>query len=208
MESYISQIIEFLMPLGNYFLYFFLFLSAVVENLFPPVPGDTITAFGAFLVGTGRLDFFLVYALTTAGSTAGFIILFFAGKFLEREFFVKKDYSFFPAEKIESAEKWFLKYGYYIVFFNRFLPGLRSVISIVSGICGLKTVPVFILSLISAMIWNLIWIYAGFTIGDNWDTVSSGIARLMSNYNYAAGAAIVIIIAVLIVKYYRSKSAK
>ena len=206
MESYISQIIEFLMPLGNYFLYFFLFLSAVIENLFPPVPGDTITAFGAFLVGTGRLDFFLVYALTTAGSTAGFIILFFAGKFLEREFFVKKDFSFFPAEKIESAEKWFRKYGYLIVFLNRFMPGLRSVISIVSGICGLKIIPVFFLSLISAMVWNLIWIYSGFTIGDNWEAVQSGISKLLSNYNYTVGTVIVIIILYLTYKFFRKKS--
>jgi len=207
MESFLSEIIEFLLPLGNYFLYFFLFISSVFENLIPPAPGDTITAFGAFLAGTGRLNFFMVYSVTTAGSVAGFMVLFFLGRFLEREFFVNKDYTFFPAEKIASAEKWFIKYGYFIVILNRFMPGLRSVISIASGICGLKTVPVFFLSLISAMVWNLIWIYAGFSIGDNWETVSSGISRLLSNYNYTAGTVLVIIILFFVVKYFRGKSA-
>jgi membrane protein DedA with SNARE-associated domain len=207
MESLLSQLIDFLMPMGNHLIYFFLFIAALFENLFPPVPGDTITAFGAFLVGTGRLDFFLVYFVTTAGSTAGFIILFLLGGFLEREFFVKKDYSFFPAEKIESAEKWFRKYGYFIVFLNRFMPGLRSVISIGAGICGLKVLPVFFLSLASAMVWNLIWIYAGFAIGDNWEEAQAGISRLLSHYNYTVGTVIVIIILFITFKYFRKKSA-
>ena len=86
------------------------------------------------------------------------------------------------------------------------MPGLRSVISIVSGICGLKIIPVFFLSLISAMVWNLIWIYAGFTIGDNWEAVQSGISKLLSNYNYTVGTVIVIIILYLTYKFFRKKS--
>lgn len=207
MESILSQIIDFIIPLGNYFLYFFLFISSVFENIFPPIPGDTITAFGAFLVGTGRLNFFLVYLATIAGSAAGFMILFFFGRFLEREFFMKRNYSFFSAEKIVSVENWFLKYGYFIIILNRFIPGLRSVISIASGISGLRTVPVFILSTISAMVWNLIWIYAGFAIGNNWDTVSAGVSKLLSSYNYTAGTVIAIISLFFIIKYFRKKSA-
>jgi len=70
MTDFINDIIQFLLPHNDIYLYIFLFLSAVVENLFPPIPGDTITAFGAFLVGTGRLDFLLVYTSTTLGSVA------------------------------------------------------------------------------------------------------------------------------------------
>lgn len=207
MESILSQILDFITPLGNHFLYFFLFISSIVENIFPPAPGDTIAAFGAFLAGTGRLNFFLVYLAATAGSAAGFMILFFFGRFLEREFFIKRNYSFFPKEKIEAVEKWFIKYGYFIIILNRFLPGLRSVISIASGFCSLKTVPVFFLSLISAMVWNLIWIYAGFAIGNNWETVSGGISRLLSGYNYTAGTVIIIISLFFIIRYFiRKKS--
>lgn len=207
MENLLSQFIAFITPLGNHFIYFFLFISSVFENIFPPAPGDTIAAFGAFLAGTGRLNFFLVYLASTAGSVAGFMILFFFGKFLEREFFIKRNYSFFSTDKIEAVEKWFIKYGYIIIFLNRFLPGLRSVVSIASGFCGLKTVPVFFLSLISAMVWNFLWIYAGFAIGNNWETVSGGISRLLSGYNYTAGAVIIIVSLFFILRYFiRKKS--
>ena len=53
MEQLVNDIIEFLLPRNELFLYVFLFFSSVIENLFPPVPGDTITIFGAFMVGTG-----------------------------------------------------------------------------------------------------------------------------------------------------------
>jgi membrane protein DedA with SNARE-associated domain len=194
MENYINDIIAFLLPRNDLFLYLFLFASAVVENLFPPIPGDTITIFGAFLVGTGRLSYPLVYLATTTGSVAGFMSLVFAGRFLEREFFMKKNYRFFSAQSILSAESWFARYGYFMVLANRFLPGIRSVISLVSGITRLNLVKTFILSLISACVWNLMWIHAGFLLGNNWDTVRERAGDLIRNYNIGAAMLIILII--------------
>lgn len=168
-------------------LYLFLFGSAILENLFPPVPGDTITVFGAFLVGIGKLDFLYVYAATTVGSAVGFIILFYAGAFLEMEFFLNTRIKIFSSHKLLAAEKWFSRYGYYVVVLNRFLPGVRSVISIVAGISGLNGLKVFFLSLISAMGWNFLWIYSGYTLGNNWERVYEKISGIIKTYNLAAG---------------------
>ena len=206
MEEILNSIIQFLLPKNDVFLYFFLFLSAVVENLFPPIPGDTITALGAFLVGTGRLNYILVYISTTLGSVAGFMTLFFIGRFLQREFFLKKNYKFFSADSIVAAENWFSKFGYYIVVGNRFMPGVRSVISIVSGILKLSILKVFILSLVSAAVWNLIWIQAGFMLGNNWEVVKNRFGEIIKNYNIAAGIFItVIVIAFIIYKIIKKK---
>jgi len=206
MEKLLQDLIDFLLPQNNVFLYFFLFASAVVENLFPPIPGDTITAFGAFLVGTGRLDYLMVYISTTLGSVVGFMALFMLGRFLEREFFINKNYKAFSAEAIVKAEEWFNRYGYFIVLANRFLPGIRSVISIVSGISRLKIHRVFLLSLLSASVWNLIWIQAGFMLGNNWDVVKEKIADIMKKYNIAAGIAIAVgVIAYLCYRIYKKK---
>ena len=146
MESFLSSIMDILARSDNSWLYIFLFISAVVENVFPPIPGDTITAFGAFLVGTGRLRFLLVYVVTTVGSVVGFLLLYFIGRYLGRNFFMERDYSFFSKESIVSAEVWFQKYGYWVVLFNRFLPGVRSVISIVSLYLSASSVSILIAS--------------------------------------------------------------
>ena len=206
MEKLVHDIIEALLPQSDTVLYIFLFVSAIVENLFPPIPGDTITAFGAFLVGTGRLDYWLVYIATTLGSVIGFMCLFFVGRLVDREFFIAKNYRFFSAQSIIKAEQWFGKYGFYVVLANRFLPGIRSVISIVSGMSNLNAFKVFMLSLMSALVWNLIWIHAGYSLGNNWDLVRENIGNLMRTYNIAAGIVIVCLVAgYIIIKMIRKK---
>ena len=134
----------------------------------------------------GKLDFFIVYAATTLGSSVGFILLFYAGAFLEMEFFLNTRIKIFSSRKIIAAEKWFSRYGYYIVVLNRFLPGVRSVISIAAGISGLNAMKVFLLSLVSAMGWNFLWIYSGYTLGNNWELVQEKISIIIRNYNITA----------------------
>lgn len=201
MEEFVTHIINILLPAQDIYLYLFLFLSAIIENLFPPIPGDTITAFGAFLVGTGRLQYGIVYLVTTIGSVLGFMALFFLGRYLGKEYFMKKNYSFFSSQSILDAESWFHRHGHFVVLANRFLPGIRSVISIVSGISLLSPVKVFLYALFSASVWNLIWIQAGYTLGNNWETVKNKLAEILRNYNIAA--TIFMIAALLLFLLYR-----
>lgn len=191
MELLFTNSIDAILEWNIFFLYLFLFGSSVLENLFPPIPGDTITVFGAFLVGIGKLDFLIVYAVTTLGSSVGFILLFYAGAFLEMEFFLNTRFKIFSSRKIIAAEKWFSRYGYYVVLLNRFLPGVRSVISIAAGISGLNGMKVFLLSLVSAMGWNFLWIYTGYTLGNNWQIVQEKISIIIRNYNITAAAVLV-----------------
>ncbi|HNU73176.1 MAG TPA: nickel pincer cofactor biosynthesis protein LarC, partial [Thermodesulfobacteriota bacterium] len=67
MDLLFQRIIDYLLPKNDLFLYIFLFGSSVLENLIPPIPGDTITVFGAFLVGVGRLNYWYVFIACTAG---------------------------------------------------------------------------------------------------------------------------------------------
>ncbi|MCX7679479.1 MAG: DedA family protein [Spirochaetes bacterium] len=164
-------------------LYLLLFISSIIENIIPPIPGDTITAFGAFLVGQGKLNFLAVYTLTTIGSTIGFLILFALGWLLGKEFFIKRNYHFFPAKSISAGEHWFSRFGLFVVLANRFLPGIRSVISIVAGASMLSPTKVGILALISASIWNLIWIHVGYSLGNNWETVRQKTEDILTRYN-------------------------
>jgi membrane protein DedA with SNARE-associated domain len=59
--------------------YIILMISAFVENVFPPIPGDTVTVIGAYLVSTGRLGFWGVYVSTTVGSVIGFFTMYLLG---------------------------------------------------------------------------------------------------------------------------------
>ena len=111
------------------------------------------------------------------------VCLFLVGRYLGRRFFIRKDFFMFKKEDIIRAENWLRKYGYFLILINRFLPGIRSVISITGGISGLRATRVIIFSLISCALWNFIWISIGYTLGNNWETAEKMISAIFARYN-------------------------
>ncbi|MCJ7596842.1 MAG: DedA family protein [Desulfobacterales bacterium] len=186
--------------LPDLLIYIFLGLSAFLENLFPPIPGDTVTAFGAFLVGAGKLDLMGVYIATTLGSLLGFLTLFWIGRWLGRRFFVERDFRFLKARDIVKAERWLVRYGYLLVALNRFLPGVRSAISLAVGITRLKVIWVALLAFISASVWNLIWILLGRALGAHWGVVEKTIRAIVVRYNTAVFILFALLILFLLVR--------
>ena len=49
----------------------------------------------------------------------------------------------------------------------------------------LKILRVTLLALASALIWNLIWIALGYSVGTNWNIVKEKMAQILLNYNIA-----------------------
>jgi len=203
--TYTETFLTFLHSVPDPAAYLFLGLSSFVENVFPPIPGDTITAFGAFLVGIGKLSFLGVYTSTTLGSICGFLSLFKIGGWLGRRFFLENDYRFFKASAILKAEQWFEKYGYSVIGMNRFLPGVRSAVALASGICRLKGHWVAVLALISSAVWNLIWILTGYFLGSNWPAVQSGLSAILLKFNTAVVVVVALIIILVVWKKRRRK---
>ncbi len=183
--TYSDRLFAELKSLPDFLIYLFLGLSAFLENLFPPIPGDTVTVFGAFLVGVGRLNLAGVYASTTLGSLLGFLTLFWLGRYLGQRFFIRRDFRFLKAKDIIRAQLWFERYGYLLIALNRFLPGIRSALSLAGGLSQLRLMWVAILALASASVWNLIWILLGYTLGTHWEVVEETIRAVVFRYNIA-----------------------
>jgi len=68
---------------------------------------------------------------------------------------------------LQTAENWFIKYGYSIILFNRFVSGVRSVISFFAGMSELPVKRTVILSLCSALLYHLVIISLGYFFGSN-----------------------------------------
>ncbi len=197
--------IDWLLGLPDSLLYLILGFSAWLENVFPPIPGDTITALGAFLVGIDRLSFEGVFVSTSLGSVSGFITLYLLARFFGRDLVLRWGKRYFTEDSLIKAEERLRTRGYIVVFLNRFMPGIRSVISVVSGILGLNMGVVTLLSALSASLWNLLWIWAGYSLGSNWEQAKAAFLALMGNYNLIAGSAILLVASYLFYRWIRSK---
>lgn len=177
MEEWITLIVEHLRQLSPFWIYFVLFIAAYVENVAPPVPGDTVTLFGAYLAGIGVINFWEGWILTNLGSILGFYSMFLIGKWLGNKFLERKKWLFFRIEHYEKISHWFQKYGYGVIAANRFLSGARSIIALSAGISEMKNLPVLAFSAISAIIWNGVIMYAGMQVGANWNYILQIIAQ-------------------------------
>lgn len=176
MLDWLTQYVGSLSPV---WLYVVLFASAYLENVFPPVPGDTVTVFAAYLVGRADRSFIGAFMCTTLGSLAGFMTYYALGRLIPQEFFLQRNIRFLPASSFATATSWFQKYGYWVVVLNRFFSGARGVISILCGMSRLPWFPVLLLSAAGCAIWNGILMYAGYAAGSNWAVVD----RLLRDYS-------------------------
>jgi membrane protein DedA with SNARE-associated domain len=184
-----------------FWIYVTLFLFAFVENVFPPSPSDLVVVIGGSLVSTGAINFIPAVLLTTLGSVAGFMILFYFGSTVDKKVVHSGKYKYIPVDAIEKVEKWFKRYGYYVIIANRFLPGTRSVISFFAGMSMLDIKKSAILAAISAVVWNTIIIYLGYLFGNNVDLID----KYLSTYSNIAISITVVVVIVLVIKFFISR---
>lgn len=148
-------------------IYFALLLLPFIENIFPPSPSDVLIVVCGSIVASGGLNFILALLLTIIGSEAGYLVLYYLGIQTDKKIIQAGKLKFISKEALETAENWFRKYGFSIIIFNRFLPGIRSVIAYFSGVSELPVKKTITYSTISAFLWNLLLLTLGFFIGHN-----------------------------------------
>jgi len=199
-----ESLLESLSGVGVIWIYAILLIAAYLENIIPPIPGDTVVIFGAYLVGLDRIEFIPSLIVTTIGSLTGFMTYYYIGSSRGRSYFEKKNYKWFNEQRIAKVIEWFSKWGVMLILVNRFLAGTRSVVSICAGFVKMGWMKVATLALISSFVWNGILITAGYYAGRNWKVVEG----MVRNYNYIVSAIILIFIITAILLYKKNRESR
>lgn len=197
MENWITNIME-------QFGYIGIFMLIMLENLFPPIPSEVILTFGGFMTTYTKLSVFGLVVASSVGSVAGAIILYGIGLLLDvrrLEKIVEKWGSILRLTKkdIHKANDWFSKYGAWTVFFCRFIPLIRSLISIPAGMAHMNFGIFVLLTTLGTVIWNVVLINIGAAVGGSWGTIV-GFMDMYSNVVYIVLALLLIVFAVLFIR--------
>jgi membrane protein DedA with SNARE-associated domain len=72
---------------------------------------------------------------------------------------------------LARANYWFGKYGDWITFIARFVPGVRTFISLPAGIARMNIPKFVIFAFIGSFIWSGALAYAGYVLGQNWEQI-------------------------------------
>ncbi|HVO75102.1 MAG TPA: DedA family protein [Ignavibacteriaceae bacterium] len=197
----IEEILTHISHLNPFWIYVVLFSFSYIENVFPPSPSDVVVVIGGSLISKSAIHFFPTLLITTMGSVLGFMTLFYIGSLLDKKVLRAGKIKFISLDALDKAEQWFLKYGYFVILANRFMPGTRSVISFFAGLSELKPRKTALLAAISALIWNTIIIYMGIIFGNNVGEVDF----YLSKYNKIVIVVTVLVILFFAVRYFLRK---
>jgi membrane protein DedA with SNARE-associated domain len=183
----LDNVITFLQNADPAAVYTFLFLTAFLENVIPPIPGDIPVAFAGYLIYYSDLSFFWVLLWTSLGSTAGFMTVYLLSRYLGLKLYASGEthvrhglarsiHKLFPPSEMEVVRQKFAAHGYAAVLANRFFFGSRAVISVVAGLLHLNVLFVLLASITSATVWNILLLYGGYLLGRNWQGIGSYVA--------------------------------
>ena len=191
----------------NNFGYLGVFSLIMIENLFPPIPSELILLFGGFMTTYTKLTIFGMIIFSTLASLFGAVILYYIGKIFNKER-LKKIISGkvgkvlrLKESDIDSSNKWFDTKGPKTVFFCRFIPLIRSLISIPAGMNEMPMLKFISYTLLGSLIWNSILIIIGSIVGENW----INILDILDIYSKYVVILLGISLIIIVIMFYRRK---
>jgi len=150
-------------------------LAIALENLFPPLPSEVVLPLAGFTASQGTFSIAGALFWTTLGSVVGALVLYWLGAALGRDR-LRRIWGRLPLtnlDDLDRTEAWFARHGRKAVFFGRMVPIFRSLISIPAGV---ERMPVLVftgLTLAGSLIWNTIFVMAGYYLGEQWHRVEA-----------------------------------
>ena len=173
----------------------------LLETVIPPIPSEVILPLAGVLAQQGRLNMALIIVTSTLGAYLGSLMLYTLGARLgiERSIRWLSKLPLVDRQDFEKAAAWFTRHGRPAVFFGRFIPGIRSLISIPAGAAGMPLLTFSIFTIAGSAIWNGLLIGLGAALGTQYHLID----EYSSYLNYAVYAAFAGIIVWLVVRRVR-----
>jgi membrane protein DedA with SNARE-associated domain len=178
-------------------LYLIMAAFAAVENVFPPIPADTVVALGSWLAARGQGSPLWAFLSVWVGNIAGASAMYYVGRrhgtaWIERRF---------PKIADEKSENRFRelhrKYGAASLFLSRFIPGVRALVPPFAGALRLPAVSSLASISIASGIWYGLVSYLAFRAGAaDWNALTGRISSV--GRWIAVGAGVVLAIGALV----------
>ncbi|MBP2664380.1 MAG: associated protein [Firmicutes bacterium] len=149
-------------------------IGMALESACIPVPSELIFGFAGYLVYLGRLDFTMSVVAGVTGGLIGSIAAYLVGFYGGQPFVTKYGkYLFLSKKHVDTAQKWFDRYGLKATFFSRLLPVVRTFISLPAGFAKVNLGKFILYTLLGSIPWTVTLIYAGQVLGENWRKLNS-----------------------------------
>ena len=202
------DLLNWLGTLPEPLLYGAILLAAFAENIFPPLPADTVIALGAFSAARGNGSALGAWSATMIGNIGGAMLMFTLGKRHGMPWLAKRMPSVFAGNASEKFIERFNRQGIGAVVVSRFLPGVRAVVPPLAGALGVGALRTALaMSLASGAWYGLVCVLA-FRAGADADALLARIGSQQRTAGLIAVAVAGVSIAVFLVRRRLSKKSE
>lgn len=204
MAEIISQIVHFIENLIQAVGYPGVFLALFAENIFPPIPTEGLLPISGMVAAQGKMTFVGVIAAAVTGAVLGSLVLYMIGAWaderLVRELVRRRGRLLGISEyQLDITLGKFRQYGAPILIVGRWLPVMRTVLSLAAGMSRMRLPSFIFLTALSSTLSTTFWVMLGYLLGDNWDIILSFVTQYES-YILLVVVPIVMLVFVVVVR--------
>lgn len=186
-------------------LYLVLAIAAALENVFPPVPADTVVALGSWLAARGQGSAILAFLAPVLGNIAGAAGMYFVGRAHGAAWIHRRFPALGDVRHQERLAEGYGRHGVTALVLSRFIPGLRALVPPFAGAMKVPAGRAIAAMSVASFVWYGTISYLAYRAGADWDALSHAIRR--SGTIVATGAAILLVLALVAWRFSRRRQA-
>jgi membrane protein DedA with SNARE-associated domain len=165
MEQWSQMMLHFIHVWG----YMAVIVLMAMESACLPVPSELVLGFAGYMVYRGHMAFIPAVIAGVVGGLAGSVLAYLAGYYGGVPFIRKYGkYVLLSQQHVDTAQRWFDRYGLKAVFYSRLLPIVRTFISLPAGFARIDFAKFVLRTILGSIPWTIGIVYAGRLLGENW----------------------------------------
>jgi membrane protein DedA with SNARE-associated domain len=151
-----------------------------------PIPEDIVLFAAGFTGAQAGMSVLKISLIMYFGILAGDFCTYTVGRFFGRAALESRfGQYFFPADRKERTQKMFHKYGSWVVFVGRFLPGLRAPIFFTAGTMHYNVLRFLIMDGFAAIISAPLFVWMGHWAASKYAENLGELERLLTQSKFA-----------------------
>ena len=197
-------VLDWLAGLPPAALYAALAVVSAAENIFPPLPADTVVAFGAFLAARGQATLTGAFLATWFGNVAGALLVYMLGRRYGAQYAHRWMSRFGGVANEARLQSMYARRGILALFLSRFIPGLRALVPPFAGALRVPPVRATLAIAIASAIWYGIVTVIAYRVGSDWATLQARLRGAGATAALIAGAMAIVAIAWYLIRRRRA----
>lgn len=197
--------LDWLSGLPPFALYAALAVVAALENIFPPLPADTVVAFGAFLAARGHATLVGAFLATWLGNVSGALLVYALGRRYGASYAQRWLARFGSEQNEQRLERMYAQRGIAALFLSRFIPGVRALVPPFAGAVRVPALRATLAIGVASGIWYGIVTWIAYHVGSDWEALQARLKSAGITAALVAGGIAVVVVAWYLLRRRRAK---